>query len=110
MTSAPFALLPALQKIIRKRTPAEIREEALTLQQEIEQQKEALDKPLQGVTVTISYDDGKHHLKKTYWDCVLPLEHRQLIDQLLTGWSTIGFIKALIKQLTKHQAITKRPK
>ena len=100
-------LRPELQKIIRKRSNSKIRAEAWELKQEIEKQKAKLNECLKHVNVTISYDSDDLHLHKTYCNCCLPIEHRQLIDMLLTGWSTPEFIETLMKQLREHQATQK---
>ena len=96
-------LPPVLQKIIRKRSNHKIRCEAWELQREIDAQKAKLNECLEHVNVTISCDNDELHLHKTYCNCCLPIQHRQLIDMLLTGWSNNDFIEALMKQLREHQ-------
>lgn len=102
-------LHPALKEIIRKKLPVKIRREETKLLREIADQKTKLDGTLNDVKVTISYNSGDIHVQKTYIDCVLPIEHRKLIDMILTGWSTVEQVKTLKEQLHGYNAITKRP-
>ena len=88
-------LHPTLKAIIKKKLPVKIRREETALLQEIDDQGGFL----KDTRVTITYDSGDTQIKYTLVHCNLPIEHRQLIDQILRGWSTVDQIKVLQEQL-----------
>ena len=65
---------------------------------------------LKNVRVTLSYDNDDIYTKQFYHGVTLPLEHRELINMILTGWSTTEQVKVLQRQLRGYNAITKKPK
>jgi hypothetical protein len=100
----------AIKEIIKKKLPIKIRREEMKLLKEIGDKKIKLDNTLKNVEVTIDYVSGDIHTQKIYSDCILPIEHRQLIDMILTGWSTVEQVKILQEQLSGYNRITKRPR
>jgi hypothetical protein len=88
-------LHPTLKAIIKKKLSVKIRREETALIQEIDDQGGYL----KDARVTIIYDSSDTQIKYSIHNCSLPIEARQLIDQILRGWSTVDQIKVLQEQL-----------
>ncbi len=102
-------LHPTLKAIIKKKLPVKMRRQETALLREVDDQTR-LEPSCRDINTVISYVSHGHRTQTSYRHDYLPLEHRQLIDMLLRGRSTVEQVQVLQAIVRNFNEINERPR